>query len=60
MLGLETINMNIIYTFKVLAVLICMAIVISKVDVDWADVFRGYLPSKYIFSSGSLFTCELL
>jgi len=52
--------MNITYTFKVLAVLICMAIVISKVDVDWADVFRGYLPSKYIFSPGSLYTCELL
>ncbi|KAH6911092.1 natural resistance-associated macrophage protein-domain-containing protein [Coprinopsis sp. MPI-PUGE-AT-0042] len=40
----------------VIAVLICMAIVISKVDVDWGDAFQGYIPSKYIFQSGGLYT----
>ncbi|KDQ31564.1 hypothetical protein PLEOSDRAFT_24093 [Pleurotus ostreatus PC15] len=40
----------------VLAVLICMAIIISKVDVDWAEAFHGYVPSKYIFQSGGLYT----
>ncbi|KAJ3500259.1 hypothetical protein NLJ89_g9878 [Agrocybe chaxingu] len=36
----------------VLAVLICMIVIISKVDVNWADAFQGYIPSKYIFGSG--------
>ncbi|KAJ3511048.1 hypothetical protein NMY22_g15777 [Coprinellus aureogranulatus] len=40
----------------VLAVLVCMIVVISKVDVDWADAFKGYIPSKYIFQSGGLYT----
>ncbi|KXN84964.1 Manganese transporter pdt1 [Leucoagaricus sp. SymC.cos] len=40
----------------VLAVLICMAIIISEVDVNWGDAFQGYLPSRYIFASGSLYT----
>ncbi|KAF9495596.1 natural resistance-associated macrophage protein [Pleurotus eryngii] len=40
----------------VLAVLICIAIIISKVDVDWAEAFHGYVPSKYIFQSGGLYT----
>ncbi|KAF8079350.1 natural resistance-associated macrophage protein-domain-containing protein [Lyophyllum atratum] len=40
----------------VIAVLICMAIIIAKVDVDWAKAFEGYIPSKYIFSSGALYT----
>ncbi|KAF4573647.1 hypothetical protein EYR36_008165 [Pleurotus pulmonarius] len=40
----------------VLAVLICMAIIISKVDVNWAEAFHGYVPSKYIFQSGGLYT----
>lgn len=40
----------------VLAVLICMAVIISQVDVDWGDAFQGYLPSKYIFASGGLYT----
>ncbi|KAF8645422.1 hypothetical protein AX16_007825 [Volvariella volvacea WC 439] len=40
----------------VLAVLICMAIIISRVDVNWAKAFEGYVPSKYIFKSGGLYT----
>ncbi|KAG6860672.1 hypothetical protein C0995_008739 [Termitomyces sp. Mi166 len=40
----------------VVAVLICIAIIISRVDVNWANVFEGYLPSKYVFSSGALYT----
>ncbi|EKM84357.1 hypothetical protein AGABI1DRAFT_67739 [Agaricus bisporus var. burnettii JB137-S8] len=40
----------------VLAVLICMTIIISRVDVDWGQAFLGYVPSKYVFGSGSLYT----
>ncbi|KAF8447986.1 natural resistance-associated macrophage protein-domain-containing protein [Boletus edulis BED1] len=40
----------------VLAVLICMAIILSKVYVNWGDCFRGFVPSKGLLSSGSLFT----
>ncbi|KAG2022460.1 hypothetical protein CC2G_000207 [Coprinopsis cinerea AmutBmut pab1-1] len=40
----------------VIAVLVCMCIVISKVDVHWGDAFLGYVPSKYIFQSGGLYT----
>ncbi|KAL0952124.1 hypothetical protein HGRIS_008752 [Hohenbuehelia grisea] len=39
----------------VFAVLICMAIIISKVDVHWAHAFEGYVPSKYIFADGGLY-----
>ncbi|KAF5385122.1 hypothetical protein D9615_000896 [Tricholomella constricta] len=40
----------------VIAVLVCMAIIIAKVDVNWAKAFEGYVPSKYVFSSGALYT----
>ncbi|KAJ7255856.1 NRAMP family [Mycena haematopus] len=40
----------------VLAVFICMVIVITKVDVDWAKAFVGYLPSRYIFEDSGLYT----
>ncbi|KAK7453194.1 Manganese transporter smf1 [Stygiomarasmius scandens] len=40
----------------VLAVLICMCIIIAKVDVQWGDTFMGYLPSKYIIPNGALYT----
>ncbi|PFH47592.1 hypothetical protein AMATHDRAFT_67511 [Amanita thiersii Skay4041] len=40
----------------VLAVLICMVIIISEIHVDWSDAFLGYVPSKYIFRSGGLYT----
>ncbi|ESK86095.1 transporter protein smf2 [Moniliophthora roreri MCA 2997] len=40
----------------VLAVLVCMCIIIARVDVHWGDAFEGYLPSKYIFPNGALYT----
>jgi metal iron transporter len=45
--------------FKVLSVLICIAIIIAKVNVDWSDAFEGFLPSKSLFAEGALYTCEL-
>lgn len=36
-----------------------MCIIISRVNVDWPHAFQGYLPSKYIFKSNGLYTCEL-
>jgi metal iron transporter len=39
----------------VLAVLICMAIIIAKLNVDWNDAFEGFLPSKTIFANGGLY-----
>ncbi|KAE9407319.1 natural resistance-associated macrophage protein [Gymnopus androsaceus JB14] len=40
----------------VLAVLICMCIIVSRVDVQWNRAFQGYLPSKYIFPNGAFYT----
>ncbi|KAJ4482297.1 natural resistance-associated macrophage protein-domain-containing protein [Lentinula aciculospora] len=40
----------------VLAVLICMCIIISRVHVEWSHAFQGYLPSKYIFPNGAFYT----
>ncbi|KAK7063848.1 natural resistance-associated macrophage protein-domain-containing protein [Favolaschia claudopus] len=40
----------------VMAVLICMVIIISKVDVNWAKSFEGFLPSKYMFGNNALYT----
>ncbi|KAJ6623095.1 natural resistance-associated macrophage protein-domain-containing protein [Mycena sp. CBHHK59/15] len=40
----------------VLAVLICMVVIITKVNVDWAQAFDGFLPSKFLFGNGSLYT----
>lgn len=37
-----------------------MVIVISRVDVEWAQAFDGFLPSKYIFGAGGLYTCQYL
>lgn len=45
---------------KVLAVLICMVVIITKVHVNWGDAFQGYIPSKYIFSSGGIYTCTMM
>ena len=43
---------------QVLIVLVCMATIITKVDVNWTQAFDGFVPSKTIFSSGGLYTCE--
>ncbi|KAA1468135.1 smf Mn2+ and Fe2+ transporter [Dentipellis sp. KUC8613] len=40
----------------VIAVLICMCIIISRVSVNWGDAFDGYVPSKTIFEHGGLYT----
>ncbi|KAG0707607.1 natural resistance-associated macrophage protein-domain-containing protein [Suillus ampliporus] len=44
----------------VLAVLICMVIIIAKIDVVWVQALDGFVPSKAIFSSGALYTCMCL
>ncbi|EGO05421.1 hypothetical protein SERLA73DRAFT_44261 [Serpula lacrymans var. lacrymans S7.3] len=40
----------------VLAVLICMAVIIAKIQVNWGAAFDGFVPSKEIFASGGLYT----
>ena len=42
---------------KVLAVLICMIVIITKISVEWGVAFEGYIPSKQLFSSGGIYTC---
>ena len=39
-------------------VVICMAIIISRVGVNWGDAFFGYVPSHTIVQSGALYTCK--
>ncbi|CAK5280690.1 unnamed protein product [Mycena citricolor] len=39
----------------VLAVMVCLVIIIVKVDVDWDDAFLGFVPSKYLFTSNGLY-----
>ncbi|KZP24090.1 hypothetical protein FIBSPDRAFT_1042389 [Athelia psychrophila] len=34
---------------------VCMAIIIAQVDVNWAQVFDWFVPSKTIFASGGLY-----
>ena len=36
-----------------------MVVIIAQVDMDWGKAFQGYLPSKYLFASGALYTCML-
>ncbi|KAG1886046.1 smf Mn2+ and Fe2+ transporter [Suillus subluteus] len=40
----------------VLAVLICMAVIIAKINIAWGPAFDGFVPSQEIFSSGALYT----
>ncbi|KAH7886220.1 smf Mn2+ and Fe2+ transporter [Phlebopus sp. FC_14] len=40
----------------VLAVLICMALIIARITVNWGDAFFGFVPSKAIFANGGLYT----
>ncbi|KAJ3571740.1 hypothetical protein NP233_g3550 [Leucocoprinus birnbaumii] len=41
--------------FMVIAILVCMGIVVGRVDIVWAKTFEGYLPSKQVFTSGGLY-----
>ncbi|THH16340.1 hypothetical protein EW146_g4298 [Bondarzewia mesenterica] len=47
---------ELLISFLVIGVLVCMCIIISKVDVNWTTAFDGYVPSKTIFQSGALYT----
>ncbi|KZP29379.1 Nramp-domain-containing protein, partial [Athelia psychrophila] len=40
----------------VLGVIVCMSIIIAKVDVNWEQAFDGFVPSKTIFASGGIYT----
>lgn len=40
----------------VLAVLVCMVVIISRIEVNWGQAFDGFIPSKYIFAPGALYT----
>ena len=44
-------------TSQVFVTLVCMAVVISKTEINWGDAFDGFVPSKTLFQSGSLYTC---
>ncbi|KZP29384.1 hypothetical protein FIBSPDRAFT_851825, partial [Athelia psychrophila] len=37
---------------------VCLPIIIAKVDANWAQAFDGFVPSKTIFASGGLYTCQ--
>ncbi|THU79102.1 natural resistance-associated macrophage protein [Dendrothele bispora CBS 962.96] len=39
----------------VLSVMVCMCIIISKLNINWGDTFEGYLPSKYVFPNGAAY-----
>jgi metal iron transporter len=43
---------------QVFTVLVCMAIIISQVDVRWGDAFDGFVPSDSLFKSGALYVCK--
>jgi len=40
----------------VLVVLVCMCILVSRVQVQWDKAFQGFLPSKTLVQHGSLYT----
>jgi metal iron transporter len=44
----------------VVAVLICMAIIVGRINPHWPDVFQGFLPSKHIVQNGGLYVCKLV
>ena len=43
---------------QVFTVLVCMAVIISKADVNWGDAFDGFVPSKVLVSSQGLYNCK--
>ena len=46
------------FLHQVLIVLICMLVIISKVEINMKDAFSGFLPSKYLFGQGGIYTCS--
>ncbi|KAI0714833.1 natural resistance-associated macrophage protein-domain-containing protein [Earliella scabrosa] len=40
----------------VFTVLVCMAVIISKTEINWGAAFDGFVPSKTLFQSGGLYT----
>lgn len=40
----------------VFAVLICMALIIARINVTWGQAFNGFVPSGTLFASGALYT----
>ncbi|KAI1793070.1 natural resistance-associated macrophage protein [Ganoderma leucocontextum] len=40
----------------VFIVLICMAVIISKTEINWGNAFFGFVPSETVFESGGLYT----
>ncbi|KAG6333013.1 hypothetical protein ID866_6074 [Astraeus odoratus] len=42
----------------VLTVLVCIAIIIARISVDWGNAFHGFIPSKALFKNGALYTSE--
>ncbi|KAI0297569.1 natural resistance-associated macrophage protein-domain-containing protein [Multifurca ochricompacta] len=40
----------------VLIVLVCMCILVSKLQVEWGDAFKGFIPSGALFQHGGLYT----
>ncbi|KAF8893712.1 natural resistance-associated macrophage protein-domain-containing protein [Gymnopilus junonius] len=40
----------------VIAILVCMIVIIAKVNVNWGYAFKGFLPSSRIFAQGGLYT----
>ncbi|EIN14329.1 natural resistance-associated macrophage protein [Punctularia strigosozonata HHB-11173 SS5] len=49
-------SFEILIGLLVCGILICIAIVIGRTNVDWAKAFDGFLPSKTLFKSGGLYT----
>lgn len=42
---------------QVFVVLVCMAVIISKTEINWGQAFDGFVPSKTLLQSGGLYTC---
>ncbi|KAF9650335.1 natural resistance-associated macrophage protein [Thelephora ganbajun] len=40
----------------VFSILVCMLVIITKIEVDWGQAFFGFVPSKKIFQAGGLYT----
>ncbi|KAF7303025.1 hypothetical protein MKEN_01265500 [Mycena kentingensis (nom. inval.)] len=47
---------EILIAILVIAVLVCMVIIVSRLHVQWDEAFRGFLPSKQLFAANGLYT----